>query len=416
MAAAPPRTVCLSDVFGSLNRGDALLSDALIAAVREAFPEARLTGVAHFPDIEAARHPDIDWQEAPSRCNAPSWRVRRAVNAVRTLLALAYGAMGAPAALAPFYPLPARQLAAIAHLKSADLVVSCPGGFLLDANATILSHLLQFHFMRRFGRRYVLAPQTVGPIRSRLLRRLTARALAGAEMIAVREQYSYDFVVDALGIDPARVVRTTDIAFEYRVEGKAAGRAALMELGIGADEAFIGATTVNWKFRGAPDPAAAYRAYTEKMVVLLTRLHAATGLRIVLFNQVSQDLELARVVAARCASFVVLDEADRTTEEMVGMISRASVMLGSRFHSCVFALLAGVPLFCLAYTYKSTGIMEDLGLSEFVAPIDAFEVEETVARVETLLADRDAACARIDAAVTAMRFPPFSGLLRDLYR
>jgi colanic acid/amylovoran biosynthesis protein len=311
--------------------------------------------------------------------------------------------------------LPESQLKAIEHLKTADLIVSSAGGFLLDANATIYSHLLQFHFMRRFKRPYILAPQTIGPIRATRLKKMTAAALSDARMIAVREQYSYDFVTQDLGLPGDRVVRTTDIAFEHEASDPDIANAALADLGIGETEQFIGATTVNWKFRGEDDPAAAYATYTDKMVALFTELHERTGLRVLIYNQVSQDLPLAKAVAERCAPFVVLDEADRSTEVMRGMIERASVMLGSRFHSCVFALLGRVPLYCLAYTYKSTGIMDDLGLSDLVCPINAFDVSETADRVQGLLEDRDAAKKRIDTAVNSMKFPRFSTVLQDAY-
>lgn len=404
--------VCISDVFGSTNRGDALLCDALVQSVKEAFPEATLSGVAHFPDLERDRHPDVDWQEAPSRATAKSTMVRRLANGARTAVALGYSAIGAPSRLSPLVPLPISQRKAIENIKEADLVVSSAGGFLLDANVTIYSHLLQFHLMRRFKKPYVLAPQTIGPIKSQRLKAMTANALSDAQFIAVREQYSYDFVIEDLGIPESKVIRTTDIAFEHEETSPEGAKEALASLSIGEDEKFIGATTVNWKFRGDDNPKLAQETYLEKMVALFKSIHERSGLRIVLYNQVSQDLPLARDVAARCAPFVVLDEADRSTEVMRAMIGRAEVMLGSRFHSCVFSLLARVPLFCLAYTYKSTGIMEDLRLSEFVRPIDSFQVDEVSDAVLGLLNDRAQAVSRIDASIADMDFPRFSGLLR----
>ncbi|PIL21767.1 hypothetical protein P775_02705 [Puniceibacterium antarcticum] len=406
--------ICISDIFGSLNRGDALLCDALIHSIKEAAPGAELAGVAHFPEIERERHPDIDWQEAPSRSNAESIYVRRALNGLRSGLTLGYSALGGPSGIAPFYPLPKSQLASIQHIKDADLIVSSAGGFLLDANATIYSHLLQFHLARKFGTPYVLAPQTIGPIRSTRLKKMTAAALSDARIIAVREQYSYDFVVNDLGLPSDKVVRTTDIAFEHEETDPAGGAEALAGLGIAPNERFIGATTVNWKFRGEDNPKAAYEEYREKMVALMVSMHERFGRRIVLFNQVSQDLPLAREVASRCGEAVVLDEADRSTEVMRGMIERADVFLGSRFHSCVFSILGRVPLFCLAYTYKSTGIMDDLNMSDRVAPIGKFNVNNVVETIGWLIENRESESKRINDAVQKMAFPKFSTVLQNV--
>jgi|GEM_PF-1680580 len=403
--------VCITDIFGSSNRGDALLCDALVHSIRDAFPLADLSGVAHFPNAERRRHPGIDWQEAPGRSHADNKVLRRIWNGLRSASTVGYASIGAPPALRNTWPLPMAQLAAIRNIKNADLVVSSAGGFLLDANATIYSHLLQFYLARRFGRPYVLAPQTIGPIRGARLKQMTATALSDAVLIAVREKYSYRFLIDDLGLPPAKVVRTTDIAFEHEGSDVTAGTQALLGLSVGPDERFIAATAVNWPFPEENAPKAAFARYRDKLAALLTALHGRYGRRIVLLNQVSEDLPLARDVAARCGDAVVVDEEDRTTEVMRGMTERADVLLGSRFHSCVFALLGRVPLYCLAYTYKSTGIMEDLGLTDRIAPIGSFDVDHVAQCIGTLLDDRDAESKRIDTAIRRMAFPRFSDVL-----
>lgn len=404
--------IVISNVFGSSNRGDALLVEALHSSIRDAFgSDAQLSGIAHFPELERSHLPDVSWSPPPARSYAANRWVRRGVNAGRTIGALAYGAAGAPDAW-PLPP-PADQRRSIQALRDADLAVSCAGGFLLDVNASILGNLMQMSFAHRFGTPLILAPQTIGPIRSPRLRRLTHAVLSRAKLICAREQYTYDFLVDELGLSPDQVLRTTDIAFEHGRVDAAGGAAALAELGISADERFIGATIVDWAFPASPSPDQARSAYEDKVVALLTRLYAETGRRILLFNQVSSDLRLGRAVAARCGGAVVQDVDDRSTPVMRGMIERADVFLGSRFHSCVFALLGRTPTIALAYTYKSTGIMQDLGLADRVHEIDSFDPELVRSQILALLAAPEVERTRIDQAIATLAFPRFADVLRD---
>jgi colanic acid/amylovoran biosynthesis protein len=404
--------IVISNVFGSSNRGDALLVEALHASIRDAFgADVELAGIAHFPDLERSHLPDVSWSTPPARSYAANRWVRRGVNAARTVGALSYGAVGAPDVW-PFPP-PSDQRRSIQALRDADLVVSCAGGFLLDVNASILGNLMQMNFAHRFGTPLILAPQTIGPIRSPRLRRLTYSVLSKAKLICAREQYTYDFLVNDLGLPASQVLRTTDIAFEHGRVDAAGGAAALGELGISADERFIGATIVDWAFPASPSPAQARADYQDKVVGLLTRLHGETGRRILLFNQVSSDLRLGREVAARCGGAVVQDVADRSTPVMRGMIERADVFLGSRFHSCVFALLGRTPTVSLAYTYKSTGIMQDLGLADRVHEIDGFDAEVIRGQILKLLADPEAERGRINQAIETLAFPRFADVLRD---
>jgi colanic acid/amylovoran biosynthesis protein len=404
--------ITISNVFGSSNRGDALLVEALYSAIRTAFgAEVHLSGIAHFPELERMHLPDVDWSPPPARSYAPNKLMRRVVNGVRMVGALSYSSAGAPDVW-PLLSPPAAQRASIRALRDADLVISCAGGFLLDVNASILGNLMQMSLAHRFGRPLILAPQTIGPIRNRQLRAITARVLSKASLICAREQYTYNFLVGELGLSPEKVLRTTDIAFEHGHVDTDGGRRALAEVGIGADEAFIGATVVDWAFPGAPSPARSRREYLEKIVALLCRIHQKTGQRVVLFNQVSSDIHLGREVANRCGVAVVQDLDDRSTAVMRGMIERADVFLGSRFHSCVFALLGRVPTVSLAYTYKSNGIMEDLRLPDRVWDIGGFDVDEVASVVENLTKARLEEGARISAALGAMVFPKFAEVLK----
>ena len=53
------------------------------------------------------------------------------------------------------------------------------------------------------------------------------------------------------------------------------------------------------------------------------------------------------------------------------MYSYYDLVVGTRFHSVIFALNVETPAIAIAYGgYKATGIMADIGLSEYVIPIE----------------------------------------------
>jgi colanic acid/amylovoran biosynthesis protein len=63
--------------------------------------------------------------------------------------------------------------------------------------------------------------------------------------------------------------------------------------------------------------------------------------------------------------------------------------LGTRMHSNIFALGSGVPVLAIGYLHKTQGIMQMLGLSDWVIDIREAEPGNVVPRLQQLWEKRD---------------------------
>lgn len=78
-------------------------------------------------------------------------------------------------------------------------------------------------------------------------------------------------------------------------------------------------------------------------------------------------------------------------EPILKAVSSASCVLGTRFHSIVLALVAGVPVLPVSYSDKTAGMLEDLGYDGFslehskLGNADAGEIAERLLNHEELL-------------------------------
>ena len=103
----------------------------------------------------------------------------------------------------------------------------------------------------------------------------------------------------------------------------------------------------------------------------MSLIHRKTGKPIYLFNQVRTDLPVCRRIAEMAGCDVFVDFEDRGPHEMRTIIANANFMVASRFHSCIFALLEGVPVLAISYNYKTEGIMDMLEMSDCVRDISS---------------------------------------------
>lgn len=368
--------VLISNVFGTINRGDALLVESLMDQLEEIFSDkATYYGIANRPDLQAKHLPSVIWTQQPGRSDAKKISRRRIENALYTLGSLLYVSMGAPKNF-PAILLPKSQQQSFLNLKKADIVISCPGGFLVEESLPILVSLLQLWAAKKFGKLLIFAPQTVGPIKNNHVKKICGYILRKVDLIFVREDYTKDFVINELGVDPSRVVRAVDMALSHKKSDRTAGKEVIRSLGFNENEQFLGASIIEWVFPKNDNSKQAQSEYEEKMAAIFTRIYKELGIRTLVFNQVSADLNAAKRVQKLAGDFVIVDNEDRPVSVMRSMIGSSYIFLGSRLHSCIFALLEHVPTTALSYNYKTDGIMNDIGQYHKVRKIETFDIND----------------------------------------
>jgi colanic acid/amylovoran biosynthesis protein len=374
--------IVVFNVFGHRNTGDAMLLEALIDLLLARVPASAIEGVAFDVASERRWMPEIRWHQRISNKVRPG----RAGQAWQ-LVTLIVAALIATSRL--FLPLkrllPAEQRSAVEALDGADLAISCPGGYLEDSNRAYLLNLLQMLLARRLAKRVILAPQSIGPIRSDQGKKALGFTLRRMDASYVREQPSHAFVT-ALALAGEITLRTSgDLAFWYDRRREDGAAAEWAKLGVDPARPIVGMTVVEWYFPQHPDPAAAQQAYLDSLSALIARLRAEGRHQIVLFNQVASDLPVAERLAAMSPGLIV-DRHSRDSGVFAAMIARCELFVGSRVHSCIFGLLGAVPTVAIAYLPKTTGIMADLGLGDYVIPIDAITPEALATRFDAVRA------------------------------
>ena len=365
------------NAFGRSNRGDSVLLDECIHEIRAKFPNAEIAG-AVFEGIEAARavHPTVAWSERIG--NAPGGGAGR-IKALIYLFAAWFSAW------LPFLGklLPEKQRQTLDAIRRSDVVISAPGGYIHDTNFAYFIALLHIHLGTVMGKTVILAPQSVGPIARPFSRAVARHVLGKVPYLCARESYSWDFLALDLKLPEKNVYRTGDSAFwNTHVEDDPGLIDGLFEsLGVAKDKPIFGMTVVKWSFPKSKTAAADLDRYTDAAARAADHMAEAYGLQPVIFNQVSEDLPASLDVQRKAKCKVIVDQTSREPDILRAMIARSKIFLGTRFHSCIFSMMAGRPTFAIAYLPKTEYIMNDLELSHRHTPIDAIDYDYLIGRI-----------------------------------
>jgi colanic acid/amylovoran biosynthesis protein len=294
-----------------------------------------------------------------------------------------------------------RQIAAstpwIKALTEADLVGDVHGG---DSFSDIygLSGFLQTFLMDwtvvLVKGTMVQFPQTYGPYKSTLARRLARFLLRRSALVIARDRQSQKIAQDLVGSERS-VLLSPDVAFSLQsirpehiaLDPPLGGPVPGGVIGVNINGLmYHGGYTRNNMFGLKLD----YAAFLPRLIDLLLRessgeiwlvphTFAPPG-HVESDPDASQEVRDTLPPEHRSRVRIVTGEYDQ--HEIKGVIGQCHFFIGSRMHACIAALSQGVPCVGVAYSMKFAGVFESVGMRDWV--VDGREVTDEFAIAKVL--------------------------------
>jgi colanic acid/amylovoran biosynthesis protein len=396
--------ILISHVYSKYNNGDAAILSAQISLMRKTFngPEIRIHSIE--PNAYGSTFDGVLVEKSLSYGSIASATGRLIKVAVASGMVIYTTLWACAYRLAKIkLPLPAAWRVPIRALLSADIQVCVGGGYLRareNLTSTILLGLLlhQIWLGWALGTPTYLCAQSFGPYPWRLQRILAKAVLPKADLILVREAKSRA-VLSGLGIGSARVVQVADTAFSFQPDPWPDADALIGRLW--PEEQVVGITVRSW-LSGAEQ-----HAYECAVAEFVDRITKSYGMRVVIIPQVTatDQNDDDRAVGERIGlllgpkSNVVVVTRRLTHYEIKSVFDRLTYLVGTRFHSVIFALTSGVPAIAIEYEHKTSGIMQDLGLEKWVLRIEDVTTKNLGALFDELVATRTSYVRHLDKVI-----------------
>jgi colanic acid/amylovoran biosynthesis protein len=395
-----PVRILMVNVHSCQNSGDAALLDAAVRQLQRHFPGCQVTLAMNDPGSyrgEARALGSLTaWVKRvdPARRSRWAWWALPWLPLAALLLAMAHWAGGRVLDL-----LPRGQRDLIRAYYEADLIVSCPGGYLYSAPGVGLPLTIAVYSMAlaaAAGKPLYLLPQSIGPLTRPFDRWLVGWVLKRARLVMLREAVSWQ----QLPLAPAarqKVVQLPDMALIFESVPRAeaerwlAGQNPRPE----ADRPLLGMTAINWQaqsaFRGQASYeqalAAAARYFIEQCGGWVILLPQVCGPSVADDDRVPASRVAERLGPLASRVVVVHDPLSPALQKSAcGLMD---VFIGTRMHSNIFAASYGVPTLPIGYQYKTRGIAQVLGLDEWVLEIDGLSSDRLVERLGDLWSRRE---------------------------
>jgi len=271
-----------------------------------------------------------------------------------------------------------------AYIKS-NLICSCGGGYLFSTNKWPISiglyqHLFHIFAGKFFNRKVVMFPQSLGPINKKIDMFLLKKTLNKVDMIYPREKYSKALIDKKLLVSKNNYQQLPDIAFIMESESF-----DIKYFKDNNQKIKIGVTVLDWHWAYA-DPEEGkkkVKVYLENLASTLDHLIEKYQAEVYVVpqvvvgkedNDVIASEELIKLISSKRHVHLITD--DLTPKELKYLYGTFDMFIGSRMHSCIFAIGAGTPTIGLSYQPKTTGTFEFIGLFNKTLPVDNYTSKE----------------------------------------
>jgi polysaccharide pyruvyl transferase WcaK-like protein len=300
---------------------------------------------------------------------------------------------------------PAFLLESKRRLQGTDLFIVAGGGQLGDYFGRAWGYpftILKWSLLAKAcGAKLAFLSVGAGPINTFLGKRFFRWALTLADYRSFRDQGSRS-LIESLGVSGDNHV-FPDLVHGLQPAGE-------VEIGAGVGVIGINPLPFHDSRYWAEDAPGVYERYVQKLATFAVWL-IRSGHKVILFpTQLRADPPVIKDVKALVQESLPAARGDSLTcpavstfDELLTVIAQTDLVVASRFHGIVLSFMVGRPVIGLSYNQKTDELMTDMGLAEFVADIDQFEVAWLVERFERIGIEAASARARIESRRAAYR-------------
>jgi colanic acid/amylovoran biosynthesis protein len=293
------------------------------------------------------------------------------------------------------------QITTYQSFKDMDLMVVKGGGFLHTYKRITDIYYLYYSLFNimlahRLGKKVIIMPNSFGPFLGKFEKYIVKKVLNKCDLIYAREDISRRYLHDLLGRE---VFLSPDLGFYISPNENEDN---LGDIKLPKSEIKVAITMRPYRFPEYSDGEHRYEKYINEMFLVCKELikngyhpvfvahtlgpSAHEDDRIAL-NKVIEKLKEEGVSSA---NYTFADDPGMNCFGLTNLYSQVDYIIGTRFHSVIFAMTSFTPAIAISYSgHKTTGIMQDMGLEEYVVKIGEMDSKVLIEKFNKLVIESD---------------------------
>jgi polysaccharide pyruvyl transferase WcaK-like protein len=407
------KKVAIFGHFGTTNLGNDSTLSAVLYHLRRFNPDADVTCICSVPEDAASTH-HIDAMPITQNF-APDW-----VPSHRLGKVLRKGLVALPSELY-------RWTRGLRALRTTDMLIIPGTGLLTDVSGLFgwgPYSLFRWSLTAKISRCKILFVSVgAGPIYGVLGKSLVKRALSLADFRSYRDDSTKRYLESHVGFRSNSDRVYPDLVFSLPDAQIPRGnssqrnqqRRPVVGVGLMLDPGRL----------SAPEPTnRIHQAYVENLVSVVGQLVAdGCDVRLLIGDRrdasvVHEFMDTARARLSAHIQAHIADEPANSASELLSQIASTDIVVATRFHNVILALLCGKPVIAISFHHKCESLMRTIGLSRYCLDIDGVRADDLIERLRELEANADEVKRQISGRVDTFRHEldeQYEYVFRDLW-
>ncbi|APM40300.1 polysaccharide pyruvyl transferase family protein [Clostridium kluyveri] len=265
--------------------------------------------------------------------------------------------------------------------KTMNLMIVKGGGFLhtykrISDLYYLYYSLYNLLLAKRLGKKIIIMPNSFGPFLGKIEKNIVKKVLSKCDLIYARESMSKKYLSNIINNE---VILSADLGF-YIQDYKDYQMQKLVNINSSLKKVAI--TMRPYRFPESDNGKEKYKLYIEEMCKIVKGLLDRKCYPIfiahtlgpssheddrIAIKEVIKMLEDNGVTKDR---YCYINQFDMNCFDITKLYSEMDYIIGTRFHSVIFAMTSLIPAIAISYSgHKTLGIMSDIGLSEYTVNI-----------------------------------------------
>lgn len=299
-------------------------------------------------------------------------------------------------------------------IEKCDLVIVGGGGLFQDndkieivdifnkPNSGVTSYAIVPLIAKMHNKRIMYYAQGVGPLFSEEARAFVAFISELADIITVRDEASENLLID-IGVSPLKIILGLDPAFGLVVVSDKRIKDILTNEEIPVDKEMVCISVRWWIDRSLEE------RYIEALRESLDNLLENTDfvLLFVPFQVVegSDDVRIEKEIVDRMKnkdrSYIL--KGSYGPDDIAGIISKANLVVGMRYHSIIFSIISKVPFVALSYDPKVSNLADEFESREYCLETDLISSKNISEVITKALRNSEKIHKRLECVVENMK-------------
>jgi colanic acid/amylovoran biosynthesis protein len=295
------------------------------------------------------------------------------------------------------------QKETLEKFEESDAIFVKGGGFLHSAGKITDSYKIYyflFHiiFAQSLNKPVYVMPNSYGPFNGLGVAPLVRKVLKRCKIVTVRESISRKMLSE-IGIN---AYSYPDLGFGLLKSDRQNNEIKNLRK-LYPNRKLVGITARPYRFPGCPEPEKKYINYIENIVHFSRWLYEEGCLPVFIEHTLSETTHendgscIDEIVSKLNKNeYALIANKDYNCRDLKAIYSEFDYMVGTRFHSVIFALSEQVPSIAITYGgNKGQGIMRDLALQDYAISMSEFDAEKAKFTFRKLCENRAQVCSQL---------------------